>query len=83
MKAIYSKPLLAVEMFSYTQSVARDCVDNLPYGELTQNDPNGCAWDMGGGATVFIVGKNCIIDGNNTPISCYNNPGEGNYAFNS
>ena len=83
MKANYTKPLLAVEMFSLTQPVVRDCADSIPYGALTQNTPDACVWDVGGGAKVFIVGQNCTIDGNNTSVICYNNPAEGHYVFHS
>lgn len=84
MKAKYTKPLLAVEMFSLTQSVARDCGEtSIPKDQLNLNDPNNCAWDLGGGMTVFIPGPNCVIDGENMGYGCYNNPSEGNYIFRS
>lgn len=83
MKANYTKPLLAVEMFSLTQSVARDCADNIPRNQLTQSDLNTCFWDMGGGAKVFIAEQHCSIDGVNMSVICYNNPSEGNYVFHS
>ena len=83
MKANYIKPLLAVEMFSSTQSVVRDCADSIPYGKMTQSNPSDCFWDLGGGSKVFIVGENCTIDGTNMTVACYNNPNEGNYVFHS
>lgn len=83
MKANYTKPLLAIEMFSFTQSAARDCADNIPIGHVTQSNPNDCVWDMGGGAIVFMLDKGCTVDGNDANIVCYNNPGEGNYIFHS
>lgn len=83
MKAKYTKPLLAVEIFSPSQAVARDCADSIPKEQLTQGDPGTCVWDLGGGTTVFIAGSNCIIDGENMGVGCYNNPGEGHYVFRS
>ena len=83
MKSKYVKPTLAVEMFSLTQSIARDCGDSIPKSQLTSNDIHSCAWDLGGGATVFIPGPNCVIDGTTMEYVCYNNPSEGNLIFRS
>jgi hypothetical protein len=83
MKANYTKPLLALEMFSITQSKARDCSDSIPKDQLTSNDPANCAWDLGGGFTVFIEEPNCKMNGEQMGFACYNNPSEGNYIFRS
>ena len=83
MKANYTKPLLAVEIFSLTQSAARDCADNIPKEQLNFNDPGKCVWDLGGNISVFVSQSNCTIDGTNMGIGCYNNPSEGNYIFRS
>jgi hypothetical protein len=83
MKGNYSKPLLVVEMFSLTQTNARDCADTIPKEQLNFNDPGQCVWDLGGGTTVFVAGSNCMIDGENMGFACYNNPSEGNYIFRS
>lgn len=83
MKANYSKPLLAIELFSTSQSTARDCAGSIPKEQLNFNDPAKCVWDLGGGMTVFISGTNCIIDGEGMGYGCYNNPSEGNYIFRS
>ena len=83
MKNKYEKPTMAVEMFLLTQSIARDCGDNIPDSQLSLNDANTCYWDMGGGATVFIAGQHCMIDGTKMEFVCYNNPSEGNYIFRS
>ena len=83
MKANYTKPMLAVEMFSLTQSSARDCADNIPKEQFTFSDPGKCAWDLGGGFTVFVEEKVCNINGEQMGYGCYNNPSEGNYIFRS
>ena len=83
MKANYTKPLLAVELFSLTQSIARDCADNIPKSQINTNDIANCAWDLGGGTTVFISEPNCKINGEQMEYACYNNPSEGNYIFRS
>ena len=83
MKANYKKPLLAMEMFTLSQSATRDCADSIPDEQVNFNDPGRCVWDLGGGITVFIAGTNCMLDGENMGFACYNNPNEGNYIFRS
>ena len=83
MKGTYTKPLLTVEVFSLAQSTTRDCADNIPKEQLNFNAPGECVWDLGGGMSVFIAGSNCVIDGSNMGMGCYNNPSEGNYIFRS
>lgn len=82
MKASYTKPLLAVEVFSATQSTARDCADNIPKDRVTMNDIATCVWDLGG-ITVFVGNVTCDLDGEQMNFACYNNPTEGNYIFRS
>ncbi len=82
MKAIYSKPMLTMEMFSATQPVVRDCGDTIPKDQLNHSDPGTCVWDLGGKVTVFTAGT-CTIDGEQMGYGCYNNPSEGNYIFRS
>ena len=82
MKGNYTKPLLTVEMFSSTQSTARDCADTIPTEQLTWNNINTCAWDLGG-VTVFISQDFCDLNGEEMGYACYNNPSEGNYIFRS
>ena len=82
MKSNYTKPLLTVELFSLTQSIARDCADNIPKDNVTLNDISKCVWDLGG-TTVFVGGDTCDLDGEQMGYACYNNPSEGNYMFRS
>ena len=83
MKDNYTKPLLGVELFSYAQSVTRDCSASIPKDQLNFSDPSRCVWDLGGGTTVFVAGSTCVLDGESMGIACYNNPSEGNYIFRS
>ena len=83
MKASYTKPLLAVEIFSHTQSTARDCADIIPKEQLNFSDPGKCVWDLGGDAKVFVDASGCTINGEKMDVACYNNPSEGNYVFRS
>ena len=82
MKANYTKPLFAVETFVLAQTVTRDCADNIPKDQITSNDIDKCAWDMGG-TTVFISKPICDLNGEEMGLACYNNPGEGMYIFRS
>ena len=84
MKANYTKPLLAVEVFSYAQSTTHDCMDSIPKDRITYSDPNGCGWDVGGGIVFFLESGNvCTMNGEGMTGLCYNNPSEGNYIFRS
>ena len=83
MKANYTKPLLAMELFSLTQTVARDCADSIPEDRVDFNDPNRCVWHVNAFTTVFVLGTNCKLDGEAMGYACYNNPSEGNYIFRS
>ena len=83
MKANYTKPLLAVEMFSFVQTSARDCNDAIPKNQLNFNDPGRCVWDLGRKNYVFVPDSDCNIDGTDMDVGCYNNPTEGNYVFRS
>ena len=81
MKANYTKPLLAVEMFSLTQSVTLDCLDSIP---VNHNNSVDCGWDVGGGRIFFIEGvQACTENGEGIKGICYNNPSEGHYIFHS
>ena len=83
MKATYTKPLLAVELFSFAQTTTRDCADYIPANKVNTADINSCEWDIGNGMTVFAAGTDCKLDGEQLGYACYNNPSEGNYMFRS
>ena len=83
MKGNYTKPMLAVEFFTASQSVVRDCSDAIPKGQLNFNDPGQCVWDLGGNTKVFVETSKCTINGEKMDVACYNNPSEGNYVFRS
>lgn len=84
MKANYTKPLLAVELFSLAQSSTRDCADTLPTENITSNDPYNCGWDYGFGFIFFIEGgKACTMNGEGASGYCYNFPSEDSFMFRS
>lgn len=82
MKANYTKPMLAVELFSLGVPAARDCGSSIPQSQLTSGDIVNCVWDTGK-AIVFVGEPTCDIPGENMGYGCYNNPSEGNYIFRS
>ena len=84
MKANYTKPLLAMELFTTSQGTSLDCLDSIPKKQVNFNDPYGCGWDVGGGRIYFLEsGTACNTDGEGMSGVCYNNPSEGNYIFRS
>ena len=83
MKKNYTKPLLTIEMFSMTQTTARDCADNLIKDNLTLADITNCGYDIEGTIVFLEGGKACTLDGELIGFACYHNPDEGNYIFRS
>ena len=84
MKRKYEKPLFGVEIFSLTQSIARDCGGSGALGDgANAVDPGDCIWELGDGVSIFVAMANCTLDGEGGEWGCYNNPNEGNYVFRS
>ena len=85
MKAQYTKPLLAVDLFSATQSAARDCTSTIvPQNRLNTMDAYSCYWDNGNSSIrIFAATGVCNRDGEAMNIGCYNNPTEENFVFRS
>lgn len=84
MKSEYTKPMLAIELFSVTQAGAKDCADTtIPGTSLTLADPGACGMMLPNGDILYVVGPHCNRDGESSGIVCYNNPNEGSYIFRS
>ena len=83
MKDPYTKPLFGLELFSLTQTMASGCTSNVPKTDLTLNDIASCAWDMGGGVTMYITEGICMIYNPNTEVECYNNTLDSGTIFRS
>lgn len=73
MKEPYMKPMFGVELFSLTQTMAGACTTDIPKDDLTLNEISACAWNMGGGALMYINEGVCNFINPNTQVSCYNN----------
>lgn len=83
MKSSYTKPMMAVEMFSATETTPRDCADYIPQDQVTRSNIEDCYWDLGGGAWVFSLEHKCNMDGEIMDFACYNNPSEDAFMFRS
>ena len=82
MKGPYTKPLLTMEMFTMTQTAARDCADFIPQDRLNWADVENCGGEVNG-TVVFLEPGPCDVNGEDSGFACYNNPSEGNYIFRS
>ena len=84
MKNEYMKPMLAIELFSVSQSGARDCADTIiPGTAVNSADPNNCVLLLPDGNILYNLGGGCTRDGEASQIVCYNNPTEASYIFRS
>lgn len=84
MKKKYSKPGIIIEDFALVQNIAGNCGNTEK--KYTYADKYQCAWDMGGGKTIFTVAGTCQkVVGPDDPYQeeCYNNPGGMYTIFNS
>jgi len=83
MKSIYTKPVLVMESFVMSQSIAHNCGDNLDFGQALLKSKTTCAWDTGLGDIVFVNETVCQKVTENVVGACYNNPEGGFNVFNS
>lgn len=90
MKQLYTKPVLMMEHFTLTQTVASGC-GAVPGGNTTGRpahwSKSTCGWEVGSDI-IWVEGanSNCNFDwGVDDEIEgiCYNNPGGGNSIFTS
>lgn len=83
MKNQYVKPVLVIENFTLSQSIAYNCGENLDWNQATTKDAYSCGWETGfPGDVVFIESNNtCTV----TEFEgvCYNNPDGGINVFSS
>jgi hypothetical protein len=86
MKKTYKKPMMIVEWFALSQTIATGCGDLSSYGSPTLTRIANCAWDFNGDYLLFLEGNNnCeypIEDGTIDGL-CYNTPSEGLNLFHS
>lgn len=86
MKNQYVKPVLVIENFTLSQSIAYNCGENLNWNQATSKDVYSCGWNTGfpGGDVVFMVPNNgCNVKDEDFDGVCYNNPDGGINVFSS
>ena len=94
MKKVYTKPVLMMEDFTLSQTIAHNCGDNLNFSEATLKYKESCGWNVGDVNfdgivdVVFNTARACSIKADETYSDgfvsvCYNNPGSGYNIFNS
>lgn len=84
MKKEYKKPMIVIEEFSLSQTVARKCSESISKDDVNLGDINICGWVIADGVIAFVEGEGvCQMNGEEITGMCYNNPGEGNYIFDS
>lgn len=82
MKNTYSKPVLVIESFVMSQSIAHNCGDQLDFNQATLKYKGSCGWEIAPGTVVFKETPTCTFTGEFEGI-CYNNPSDGINIFNS
>ena len=81
MKNTYTKPILVMESFVMSQSIAHNCGDSLDFSQATLKYKSTCGWDSGVGIVFTETNTVCkLVDGE---AVCYNNPDGGINIFNS
>lgn len=95
MKKIYTKPVLHMEDFTLSQSIAHNCGDGLDWNQANLKYKSTCGWNTGLDANydgsideqdvIFVSSDACNTKvGENDFVGvCYNNPDGGLNVFNS
>lgn len=96
MKKYYTKPVLMMEDFTLSQSIAHNCGKNLDFSLATLKYKGSCGWDLmwdgvvdknvqdTDGDVLFLDGQNvCSFKTESFDGICYNNPAGGYNIFNS
>lgn len=81
MKKTYTKPVLNMESFSLSQTIAYGCGNNLDFKYATHRNKYDCKWETGFGEAVFLTKDTCDIADEDYDGVCYNNPEGGWNAF--
>lgn len=94
MKMKYTKPSIAVELFSLTQSIAVGCTAfDKNMGEPTHRTKYDCGWSDPAGEVLWDTEVKCHVESDmdetlqptDVPVAglCYNNPDGSFVIFNS
>lgn len=82
MKKSYEKPVLYIERFTLTQTIAHNCGENLNIGTATMTTKETCGWDVGP-YEIFMDAQICDRPTKHFDGVCYNAPAGGYNVFNS
>lgn len=85
MKKAYNKPLLIVERFALSQTIASGCADMREYGYPTLARKWECGWDFNGAVVIFLEGVTGCVEQIKDGVYgfCYNGPVGGMSIFHS
>ena len=83
MKNQYVKPVLVIENFTLSQSIAYNCGENLDWNQATTKDAYSCGWNTGFPGEVAFLESNQICTVKEFEGVCYNNPEGGINVFSS
>ena len=86
MKKTYKEPMMIVERFTLSQTIATGCGDLEQYGSPTLTRRANCAWDFFGATTIFLEGnEQCLLQVEDGAFEglCYNAPSAGLNLFHS
>lgn len=82
MKKAYTKPVLIVERFTLSQTIAHNCGKNLDFSMATLANKKDCGWNIGG-IEVFMDTTICDVYVEEIDGVCHNAPEGGYNVFNS
>ena len=87
MKQKYVKPMVNIEYFALSQSIALNCGKNLDEDNKTWREKYECGWDITGGTGAVVLFVEGVRDCNQLAEEfegvCYNNPEGGFNVFDS
>lgn len=83
MKKAYKKPVLLVECFTLSQTIAHNCGENLDFSMGTLKTKESCGWKIAEGTVLFIDRTNCNLIMDYFLGVCYNAPAGGFNIFQS
>ena len=82
MKRAYEKPVLYIERFTLSQTIAHNCGENLDFSMGTEKTKESCGWQVGA-VEVFMDPTICDFPTEFFEGVCYNAPADGHNIFNS
>jgi hypothetical protein len=85
MKKAYKKPMMIVEWFTLSQTIATGCGENaFNWGTPKHERKAVCAWDLNDtGMLIFQDPNICELASEDWGVVCYNAPADGNNVFHS